>query len=59
MSAKKKPANRHGQLADNRTQTSITIEKELLARLRSVAKNDGRSLSNWMEQTLKKTLDQP
>lgn len=59
MSAKKKPESRHGKLADNRTQTSITLERELLSRLRSVAKKDGRSLSNWMEQTLKKTLDQP
>ena len=56
MSAKKKTASRHGKLADTTGQTSITMNKELLAKCRSAARDEGRSLSNWLEQLAKKTL---
>lgn len=56
MSAKKKTASRHGKLAETTAQTSITMNKQLLAKCRAVAGSEGRSLSNWLEQLVKKTL---
>jgi len=56
MRPKKKGESRHGKLAETTGQTSITMNKELLARCRAAAASDGRSLSNWLEQLVKKSL---
>ena len=51
MAAKKKTSEtRHGRLSEHTAQTSITMNKELLAKCRAAAKAEGRSLSNWLEQ---------
>lgn len=57
MSAKNAPAkNRHGVRAAGKTATSISLSEELLAKARDAAEQDGRSLSNWIEQQLKEAL---
>jgi hypothetical protein len=55
-SAKKKSVSRHGMRAPGKTQTSITLSEELLDQARVVAEQDGRSLSNWLEQLIRKRL---
>ncbi len=50
MSSKKKPESRHGVLADTTAQTSITMNKALLAKAKAAAKKEGRSLSNWLSR---------
>ena len=56
MAAKKKPDSRHGKLSENTTQTSITMNKRLMELAKAEAKKEGRSLSNWLEQLVKKGL---
>jgi predicted HicB family RNase H-like nuclease len=51
-----KKQTRHGKRAPGKTQTSITLSEELLARAKEAAARDGRSLSNWLEQIVKKGL---
>jgi hypothetical protein len=53
---KKKGTTRHGMLAETTGQTSITMNKELLAKCRAAARAEGRSLSNWLEQLAKRSL---
>ncbi len=54
--SKKKAGSRHGMRAPGKTQTSITLSEDLLDRARAVAEQDGRSLSNWLEQLIRKRL---
>ena len=54
MKAKPKTETRHGKLAETTSQTSITMNKALLNKARAAAKAEGRSLSNWLEQLVKK-----
>ena len=56
MSTKKKTESRHGKLADTTTQTSITMNKALMAKAKAAAEAEGRSLSNWLEQLVKKSV---
>lgn len=57
MEAKKKnPNSRHGKLAENRVQTSITMNKSLMIKAKEEAEREGRSLSNLLEQITKKYL---
>lgn len=57
MSAKKKnPNSRHGRLAEDRTQTSIRMKKELLAKCKAEAKKQNRSFANWLENLLTEKL---
>jgi hypothetical protein len=52
---KKKTESRHGKLAEGTAQTSITMNKELLAKCKAAAQAEGRSLSNWLEQLVKRS----
>ena len=57
MAAKKKSTeSRHGKLAEGTSQTSITMNKALLEKARKAAEAEGRSLSNWLEQVVKKSV---
>jgi hypothetical protein len=56
MNSPKKKSSRHGKLAETTGQTSITMNKELLDRAKKAAKAEGRSLSNWLEQLVKKSM---
>ena len=56
MASKKSPESRHGKLSENTTQTSITMNKKLMEMAKAEAKKEGRSLSNWLEQLVKKGL---
>ena len=47
---------RHGQRADDKTQTSISLRKELLKAARQKAEADNRSFSNWVEQIILEKL---
>ncbi len=49
--------SRHGMVAEDKKQTSVTMKKETLAAARAAAKKDNRSLSNWLEQVAKKALE--
>lgn len=51
---KKKSKSRHGKLADGRSQTSVTMDEELLEWARQQARNDRRSLSNWLAMLAEK-----
>ena len=42
-------------LAEGTAQTSITMNRELLEKCKAAAKAEGRSLSNWLEQLVKRT----
>lgn len=52
----KNPNSRHGKLSENTSQTSITMKKELLEKARAAAKSENRSLSNWLEEVVKKVI---
>ena len=54
--SKKKAVSRHGMRAPGKTQTSINLSEDLLEQARDVAQADGRSLSNWLEQLIRKAL---
>ncbi len=54
--SKSKGPSRHGMRAPGKTQTSITLSEDLLEKARVVAAQDGRSLSNWLEQLIRKRL---
>jgi predicted DNA binding CopG/RHH family protein len=54
MSAKKAPRKQYGRRASGKTQTTISLSDELLAKAKENAEADGRSLSNYIEQLLKK-----
>jgi siderophore synthetase component len=56
MAAKKTSDSRHGKLSENTSQTSITMNKKLMEMAKAEAKKEGRSLSNWLEQLVKKGL---
>ncbi len=56
MSTKTKTESRHGKLADTTTQTSITMNKALMTKAKAAAEAEGRSLSNWLEQLVKKSV---
>jgi hypothetical protein len=56
MASKKSPDSRHGKLSENTAQTSITMNKKLMEMAKAEAKKEGRSLSNWLEQLVKKGL---
>lgn len=56
MPTKKKTESRHGLLSENTAQTSITMNKELLRKAKAEAKKEGRSLSNWLEQVVKRSF---
>lgn len=56
MKPRKNPSeSRHGKLKQGRTQTSLTIDKDLLDKAKQAADADGRSLSNWLEQLVRNT----
>jgi hypothetical protein len=44
--------SRHGKRAENKTQTTLSLRKDVLAWARKQAAADGRSLSNWLERLL-------
>jgi hypothetical protein len=48
-----KPSSRHGVRADNKTQTSISLRRDLLGAAQDAATGEGRTFSNWLEQILK------
>lgn len=54
----KEPKNptRHGKRAPGKTQTSLTMSEEILSKAKAAAERDGRSLSNYIEQLLKRSL---
>jgi hypothetical protein len=52
--AKKKSGSRHGMLAEGTAQTSITMNRELLEKCKAAAQEEGRSLSNWLEQLVRR-----
>jgi hypothetical protein len=54
----KKSQNRHGVRADEKTQTSISLRGDLLAAAKKAAREDNRSLSNWLENLLSEKLNQ-
>jgi hypothetical protein len=45
--------SRHGQRAENKTQTSISLRLDLLSAAQEAAADEGRTFSNWLEQLLK------
>lgn len=47
---------RQGQRAAGKTQTSISLRVDLLNLARAKAEEEGRSLSNWIEQLIRRTL---
>ncbi len=49
-----KKQTRHMVRADNKTQTSISLRADLLDLAKQAAEQEGRSLSNWLEQELKR-----
>ena len=51
-----KKQTRHGKRAPGKTQTSITLNEDLLARAKEAAAKDGRSLSNWLEQLVRRSV---
>jgi hypothetical protein len=51
----KKPT-RHGLRAPGKTQTSLTMSEDILSKAKTAAAQDGRSLSNYIEQLLKRSL---
>ena len=51
---KAKKPSRHTVRADNKTQTSISLRADLLAMAKEAAAKEGRSLSNWLEQELRR-----
>lgn len=55
MNPESQKQTRHGKRAEGKTQTSITMSEELLNRAKEAAAKDGRSLSNWIEQLIKKS----
>jgi hypothetical protein len=48
-----KKSTKQGQRAPGKTQTSISLRKDLLDWARTKADSDGRSLSNWIEQLIR------
>lgn len=59
MSSKKKNTeSRHGKLSEGRSQTSITMRKELMDKAKAEAEREGRSLSNFIEQIAKRYFDE-
>ncbi|HWB04717.1 MAG TPA: hypothetical protein VG796_16940 [Verrucomicrobiales bacterium] len=56
MTAKKKTAARkkYGRRAEGKTQTTISLSDAVYEKAKSIAEADGRSLSNYLEQLLKK-----
>ena len=52
-----KKQTRHGVRADGKTQTSISLRRELLEAAKKAAERDNRSLSNWLEELLRQKLD--
>jgi hypothetical protein len=53
-----KKQSRHMVRADNKTQTSISVRADLLELAKEEAAKEGRSLSNWLEQELRRKFDQ-
>ena len=45
-----------GQVAPNKTRTTITIEKELKSQLEEIAKKEGRSFNNLVINILKEYI---
>ncbi len=43
--------------APGQTQISVSMPSELFARIRAAAANDGRTVSNWMREVIKRKLD--
>lgn len=41
-------------LAEGTAQTSITMNRELLEKCKAAAQEEGRSLSNWLEQLVRR-----
>lgn len=41
-------------LAEGTAQTSITMNRELLEKCKAAAQAEGRSLSNWLEQLVRR-----
>lgn len=58
MASKKSAPQRkqYGRRADGKTQTTLSLTEEVLAKAKKAAEEDGRSLSNFIEQLLKKSL---
>lgn len=58
MASKKSPPQRkqYGRRGDGKTQTTLSLSEEVLEKARRAAEEDGRSLSNFIEQLLKKSL---
>jgi hypothetical protein len=55
MTAKKKTARkRYGRRAEGKTQTTISLSDAVYEKAKRAAESDGRSLSNYLEQLLKK-----
>ncbi len=53
MSAKPSPRKQYGRSGAGKTQTTISLSDEALAKAKKNADADGRSLSNYLEQLLK------
>ncbi len=55
MSTKKKPSRKqYGRRAEGKTQTTISLSEAVYEKAKKNADADGRSLSNYLEQLLKK-----
>jgi hypothetical protein len=44
---------RHMKRGEGKTQTSISLREDLLAKAKEEAASEGRTLSNWIEQMLR------
>lgn len=52
----KKKTSRHMVRADGKTQTSISLRKDLLDAAKAAAEKENRSFSNWLETMLSEKL---
>ncbi len=55
MSASK-PRKNKPQRSEGKTATSISMSQETLNRAKEAAQQDGRTLSNWIEQLIKNSV---
>lgn len=59
MSPKKEPRKHYGRRGGGKTQTSISLSDDTLEKARASAEKEGRSLSNYIEQLLKRNAHPP
>jgi predicted HicB family RNase H-like nuclease len=50
-----KPRKKYGRRGAGKTQTSVTMSEETLEKAKAAAEKDGRSLSNYIEQLIRRS----